>query len=652
MGITEENFEEHILVCLSPSPSNEKIIRTAAKMAEAFKGKFTALFVETPDHNHVLPEDKLRLKENEKLAERLGAACETVYGEDVPYQIAEYARLSKVTKIVLGRSVVVKRGFLRKPTLTEQLTQQAPEIEIHIIPDKNAKGIYHPVKKIKYHLAGNIVKSVGILGGVTILSLLFEQLGFTNENIIMVYILGVLLISAVTSLRVYSLICSIISVFVFNYFFTPPRFSLAYETGYPVTFIVMFLTAFITSTFALRYKEQAGQIAKVAYRTKILFDTNQLISKEKKKEKIITTTAEQIVKLLGRRIVVFDADKDGLTEPSFFGEKTKEERNYDKEKECMVAEWVYLNNHMAGATTDRFPSVAYLYFALRVNDRVYGVVGIEACEQPLDAFEHSILLSVLGECALALENEKNVREKEAAAVLVESEQLRANLLRAISHDLRTPLTSISGNAANLLKNEKKFDDETKNQLYSDIYDDSMWLVNLVENLLSATRIEDGQMKLRILPEVVDDIIDEAVKHIDRRANQHKIIVETGAELLLVKVDARLIVQVIINIVDNAIKYTEENSEIRISVRKCEGMAEIVIADNGRGIPDNEKERIFDKFYCGEHESADNRRSLGLGLYLCKSIVEAHGGKICVMDNQPKGAVFSFTLPLKEVLVYE
>lgn len=647
-----EQKREHILVCLSSSPSNERIIRTAAKMADAFQGKFTALFVETPDFNEASPEDKLRVKENRKLAESLGAVCEVVYGEDVPYQIAEFARLSKITKIVLGKSAAVRKGIFKKTTLTEQLTLHAPEIDIHIIPDKNAKAVYRPKKKRQYHVLDNTLKSIGILSGVTILGILFEYLGFAKENIIMVYIIGVLLISLVTSHKAYSLTSSIISVFVFNYFFTPPRFSMAYEPGYPVTFIVMFVTAFVTSTLALRYKEQAKEISKVAYRTKILFDTNQLISKQKGTDKILTTTAEQIVKLLGRKIVIFAAKEGKLAEPLFYGGEGRSDAMFCEEEEYVAAKWVYENNHQAGATTNRFPDVSYLYLALRVNDRVYGVIGIEAKEKPLDAFEHSILLSILGECALALENEKNAREKEEAAVLVESEKLRADLLRAISHDLRTPLTSISGNAANLLKNEKTFEEETRMQVYSDIYDDSMWLINLVENLLSTTRIEDGEMKLRISPEVVDDIIDEAMKHIDRRTEKHQIVVKSPEELMLVKVDPRLIVQVIINIVDNALKYTKDDSVIRISVGKKDNMAEIEVADNGRGIPDDEKIKIFDKFYCGKHKLADNRRSLGLGLYLCKTIVEAHGGKIWVKDNKPQGAVFVFSLPLEEVEIYE
>ena len=188
-------------------------------------------------------------------------------------------------------------------------------------------------------------------------------------------------------------------------------------------------------------------------------------------------------------------------------------------------------------------------------------------EIPLDPFENSILLSILGECALALENEKNTREKQEAAILAKNEQLRANLLRAISHDLRTPLTAISGNASNLLSNGDSFDNDTKKQLYMDIYDDSMWLINLVENLLAVTRIEEGRLNLHITEDLMEDVITEALHHINRKSEEHHISVESKEEFLLAKMDARLIVQVIINIVDNAIKYTPKNSHIVIRTEK-------------------------------------------------------------------------------------
>ena len=608
--------EEHILVCLSSAPSNEKIVRTAAQMANAFQCAFTALFVETPEFAQMSVENKQRLQENRVLAESLGARTETVYGEEIAYQIAEFARLAGVTQIVLGRSAVTRRKLFGKTPLTEQLIFYAPEIDIHIIPDYQIKkqSTYESVKKPFFRdPLQNILKSVGILFAATILCFIFDGLGFTDANMIMVYILAVLLIAVTTSQRIYSMVSSIASVLIFNFLFTSPRFSFsAYETGYPVTFVVMFLTAFITATMAAQYKEQAKQSAKVAFRTKIVFDTNQMLTKAKDREKILEITSRQLNKLLQRKINIIDVQN--------MSETLSEKAEYHK---------------------------------LQTGDNCYGTVCIEKKEEPLDASENSILQSILGECTLALENQRNAKEKEEAAILAQSEQLRANLLRTISHDLRTPLTSISGNASNLLSNSSSFSEKTKQQIYEDIYDDSLWLISLVENLLSATRIEDGRMQLRTSPEVLSDIVEEALMHVRRKAEKYHISVVSEEELLVVKVDARLIIQVLINLLDNALKYTEEGSEITVSIRKFGSLfAEVSVSDNGPGIPDKDKNEIFEKFYRGENKIADNRRSLGLGLYLCKSIVEAHGGKISVKDHVPKGSVFSFTVPLEEVCLHE
>ena len=287
-----------------------------------------------------------------------------------------------------------------------------------------------------------------------------------------------------------------------------------------------------------------------------------------------------------------------------------------------------------------------------MNQNVYGVVGIAVNGEPLGSFEYSVLLSMLGEGALALENEKNAREKEAAAILAKNEQLRANLLRSISHDLRTPLTSISGNASNLLTSANDFDEATKRQLYADIYDDSMWLINLVENLLSVTRIEEGRMNLNPSAELMDEVIAEALRHINRRSVEHEISVRSSEDFILAHMDARLIVQVVINIVDNAIKYTPAGSHIRIETEKAGAWVVVRIADDGPGISDEAKAQVFDMFYSGANRVADSRRSLGLGLFLCKSIVTAHGGTIAVRDNRPHGTIFEFTLPAEEVELHE
>ncbi|MGN0792996.1 MAG: sensor histidine kinase, partial [Aristaeellaceae bacterium] len=187
---------------------------------------------------------------------------------------------------------------------------------------------------------------------------------------------------------------------------------------------------------------------------------------------------------------------------------------------------------------------------------------------------------------------------------------------------------------------------------TDIYDDSMWLINLVENLLAITRIEDGQVKLRPTVELMDDVVAEALRHINRKSREHTICVSSEEELILARIDAKLIVQVIINLVDNAIKFTPVGSHIDIRIRRLGAFVEVSVADDGPGIEDARKERIFDMFYSGANRIADSRRSLGLGLSLCRSIVTAHGGTITVSDNVPKGTVFTFTLPAGEVELHE
>lgn len=651
--------DEHILVCLSSSPSNPKSIRTAARMAKAFKGSFTALFVETPNFAAMSESDKNRLRSNIHLAEQLGATIETTYGDDAAFQISEFARLSGVSKIVVGRNNARRKHFFSKPTLTERLIADSPNLDVYIIPDKGTPA-YKERKareqKRRFSVT-DLIRSILILIGATLVGFVFDAFGLSEANIITVYILGVLVTAVVTTQQAYSLASSVVSIFVFNFFFTKPRFTLnAYDAGYPTTFVVMFLSALITGSLAAKIKQHAKQSAQTAYRTKVLLDTNQLLQQAKEKDSIITVTANQLTKLLGRDIVFYTAEKGGLSEPVRFPAAEHEKK--DAETDCVsanekaVAAWVFKNNKHAGATTNTLSNAACLYLAVRSKSHVYGVVGIVMGQSLIDSFENSIVLSILGECALAMENEQIAAEKEEAAVLAKNEQLRANLLRSISHDLRTPLTSISGTAGVLLASGQSLSEEKKKQLYNTIYDDSLWLINLVENLLSVTKIEDGTMNLRLTAELMDEVITEALRHINRKSVEHHITVKQSEEFILAKMDARLIIQVIINIVDNAIKYTPKGSSITISTSKAKGRVIVEIADDGPGIPDEAKPRIFDMFYTANTKVADSRRGLGLGLALCKSILNVHGGEITVSDNKPTGTVFRFTLPAEEVTLHE
>lgn len=655
---TEYRTHEHILVCLSSAPSNEKIIRTAARMAGAFRCGFTALFVETKAFQWMNARDKQRLQGNMRLAQQLGASIETVYGDDVAYQIAEFSRLSGVTKIVLGRSGIPHRLLLRKPSLTERLIELTPELDIHIIPDNGVNRLLDTKHREVMHMPSisvlDLLKSAGILVLVTLIGLLFYNFGFTEANIITLYILGVMLISVYTRSSICSFVASIASVLTFNFLFTVPRFTLqAYDSEYPITFLVMFLASLLTGSLASKLKSHAKRSAQVAWRTKLLFETSQNLQRAHTQEEIISVTAKQLLKIFQRDIVVYSIDEKGLLEPEIFlVDEAASPQRYTTPKEREVARWVLSNNKRAGAGTETLPDARCTYLSIRTGERVYGVVGIAASDKPLDSFESSILLSVLGECALALENQKNVEEKEAAAVLAKNEQLRANLLRSISHDLRTPLTSISGNASNLLSNGPLFDAKTKEQMYADIYDDAMWLINLVENLLSVSRLEQGRMNLHLTTELIDEVVAEALRHINRKCAEYHFHVQSSDDYLLAQMDAKLIVQVLINILDNAMKYTPPGSDIEIGWKQEGKFIYISVADNGPGIPDQAKPHIFDMFYSASNQIADSRRSMGLGLALCKSIVNAHGGEIVVSDHKPHGSIFTFSVPAGEVELHE
>lgn len=651
---TAAKASEHILICLSSSPSNAKVIRTAARMAEAFHSSFTALFVETTETKELKGENLKRLRDNLRLAEQLGAQIATVYGDDPAVQIAEYAKVSGITKIVLGRTNHKSTVFLKSKTLVDKLTKLAGDIDVYIIPDtqplykKKASFIHLEDHKFRWT---DLLKVVLITAAATGISFCFYTLGLREANIITVYILGVLLTAIWTNGHLYGALASLLSVISFNFFFTVPRFTLAAnDPDYPVTFLIMLVASVISSTLATRVKKQARQSAQKAYYMELLINSNQKLQQGRDEQEIIQIAAEQVSALLDRPVLYALAMKG--QELSF---QVSPQSEANKQLSAMtpeekgVADWVIKNNKHAGATTNTLSHAHNLYLSVRGNQEVMGVIGVPAkYYPPLEVFEKNLMISILNECGLILERRRLRDEKQKIALETQRERLRSNLLRAISHDLRTPLTSISGNAGVLMEKSIALTEEKKQEIYASIYDDSMWLVDLTENLLSITRIENGTMHLQMNAELIDDVLREAIAHVDRQAARHHIRVNLEDDLLMAKMDARLIVQVIINIVNNAIKYTPEGSHICISAEKEDRMVCIHIADDGPGISDEAKVHLFDMFYTAGIGKADSRRGLGLGLSLCQSIVEAHGGEIFVENNEPHGAVFSFTLPLEEV----
>lgn len=642
---------EHILVCLSPSPSNAKVIRAASHMAAAFKAEFTAAYVEKPGRDTLQDRDAFRLRMNQRLAEQLGAKLITLYGGDVVKQIAEYARISGVSKIVLGKSYTRNHFFSKDINFTDQVTESIPNLEIYLIPDNHIK-LYKNTNKQKsysekFSYLKDILLMISILGFCTLMAYLFRYLGVDEVNIVTIYILGVLLTAMATENQIYNILSSSLSVLCFNIFFTEPINSLAIDQpGYLITFFIMFVSGFITSSLAKKIKNYGEQAVRKAWRTQVLLETSQQIQMASGTDNIVKVVAEQLIRLLDRDIIYYPGSPDEKIKPYIFTVEngSEIEKILGKEEE-IAASWCYNNNKHAGASTSTLSDLNGLYLAVRSPNRVYGVIGICLGNDYLPTVDEEILNAMLNEMAIALEKEKNLEEKTRVQMEMKQEKLRSNLLRSISHDLRTPLTSISGNSSVLLKQEDKLTQEQRKHLYEDIYENSVWLYNLVENLLSVTKIENIELKLQ--PELLEDVIEVAISHMKNKLKNHEVEVKLEQEYMMAWMEAKMIVQVIMNIIDNAVKYTSKGSHILVHAYEENKRIYISIADNGNGITDEEKKRIFDLFYTGESRCYDKSRSMGIGLSLCYSIIEAHGGQLRVYDNIPKGAKFEFDLKAED-----
>ena len=646
--MSHQNIDS-IMVCLSPSPSNIHVIRVASAMLKNKTDHFYALYIS--DTKRALNDsNQQQLDKNIAYAKQLGAEVEIVSSDDIAGEIFKFAKVCKVNKLVIGKNMNMRFDFFRKP-IYQQLLEDIDDINLVIVPVREKRIMNIFTNKSKVTLK-SIVTSILILFICTVVGFVFFEMGFHDSNIIMIYLIGVLLIALTTSNIICSVVSSIASVILFNFYFTLPILSLSfYDSAYLMTFVIMIIVAFLISTLMNKIQLTAASYANMANVSRILLEKNQLLQKQQSVEDIFNCGCKQLSNLFNRDIAYFPIEKSSIQNPILF---PKKENSCCKEflnaNEIGVAKWVAINGKHAGATTRYLSGSKSIYYAVLTDDKIYGVIGIYLGNDVLGSFDKRILLAILSEMAICLDNIKSNEEKNEAIIKVKKEQFRSDLLRSISHDLRTPLTSIYGNADVLLNDNGNLKNDKKNALYKNIYDDSLWLINLVENLLSITRIEDGSVKLRIEPEVIEDVIDESLSHVSKNKDNHKIKVNISDDFLMADMDARLIVQVLINLINNAIKYTENDSTISINAYQIEDYVYIEVCDNGSGIEDKDKDKIFEKFYTVNHSIVDSKKSMGLGLALCKSIVEAHGGVISVKDNHPTGAIFTFSLPATKITI--
>ena len=443
-----------------------------------------------------------------------------------------------------------------------------------------------------------------VLALCTLTSWVFFRLDFVSSNYILTYILGVMYINVFTSGLVYGVVASLFSVMLVNYMFIDPFMQFRIRSDDMVTAVVMLCVSLLCSSLTGRIKVQAAQSERKAYASQVLLEASRSLLGAEDPDTILRITATQLGKLLEHPVCFAPAPE-----------------------------------HIAPGTLILPPPAQTDY---------------RSCPalHEFSTYEHNLALSILDVCSLALEKEASNRARREIEEAARQEQLRANLLRSISHDLRTPLTSISGNALILTEKNPLLTEEKRRELSAAIYEDANWLNHLVENLLSITRMENGQVKLRIQPELIQDIFDDVLTHLDHDAARHTIVTNVADDLLMADMDAQLIEQVLVNLINNAIKYTPEHSRIELFAAPEGKFVRICVTDDGPGIPEESRDKLFDMFYTLGKTRSDGRRGLGLGLALCRSIVAAHGGVIDVQNAAPHGACFRFTLPRTEVTLYE
>ncbi len=415
---------EHILICLSSAPSNAKVIRTAARMAEAFHSGFTALFVQTPETKELSGENLKRLRGNLRLAEQLGAQIATVYGAEPAEQIAEYARVSGVTKIVMGRMNHKQSLLTGKKSLADRLIELT-DLDIYIIPDRQPlykKRVGRRRRSDPSFRWDNTAVMLLSLVIATAVGLGFFAAGFSESNIITVYILGVLLTAVWTGSHIYGAIVSMLSVAAFNFFFTVPRFTFqAYDPSYPVTFLIMLCSSMIASSLASRVKGQARLAAEKSYYTQLLLESSQKFQKGRTQWECLQLAAEQLNRMYGRPILYALNEAGGNLNFRIEPEDETAVLAGLSSEELGVAKWVQKNNKHAGATTNTLPDAKWLFLSVRGTQGVMGIVGIPIVGYSVpDAFEKNLMIAILSECGLSQERIQLLEERNRAELQIQS----------------------------------------------------------------------------------------------------------------------------------------------------------------------------------------------------------------------------------------
>lgn len=490
-----------------------------------------------------------------------------------------------------------------------------------------------------------ILLLIGLIGMTSALGYWFRNMGFPETNIVIVYILSVLLTARLTQGYLYGILASIIATFAFNYFFTAPYYTLSVDdASYIITFIIMTITAIVTSALTSRVKESAREAERRERETRALYSLTKYLSEATDLHEIASVATRVISEAMGCRVACLCMDEKGMPERTFIQQASKEKqilRNVQDPKR--------VKQYMEALNEDYYEGLEFCDWPIRGSEGLLGLMRLpKECARNISESQDHLFCAMLESTALAMDRFRQTTQRMKSNEAMVQERYRGNLLRAISHDLRTPLSGIMGTSEMLM--DMIGSEDPKYNLAHGIYQDAQWLRALVENILNLTRLQEGRLMVNKQVEVVEEIIGSAVNHMSRRHPEYNITVDMPEALLLILMDAKLIEQVLINLLDNATKHSKPENEIKVKVteEKEHNQVRFSVIDNGEGIASADLPRIFQMFYTSDSRRVDVKHGIGLGLTICESIVKAHGGIIEASNRKDvNGAIFSFTLPSKE-----
>lgn len=628
---------ESLLVCVGPGDGGEKIVRSAARLAARLDAPWHAIYVETPRLQRLPEPTRQRILKTLKLAQDLGADTATLPGDDAATTAVDYARSHNLAKMLIGRAQKGHAWWRR--SFADRIGRAAPDLDvIQIAPGEIAAATpiapdtmrpRRPPDWRPYALGAAVCAAAAALA-----SALFPV--FELANIIMVFLLAVVLVSVKFG-RGPAVLATLLSVAAFDFLFVEPRFSFAVgDVQYLFTFVVMLVVALITSHLTTGLHYQARVAMNREQRARALY--------EMAKELSAALLLEQIAEIGGRfvegsfraklALLLADAD-DQLGAPVGAS---------DLAIDAGIAQWAFDHGEAAGAGTDTLPGSAALYLPLRAPMRIRGVLVVQPRDPArlLIPEQRRLLDTFATLIAIAVERVHYVDIAQSTTVQIESERLRNSLLSALSHDLRRPLTTLMGLAEYLTLTKPPLQGEQR-EVADTLQEEARRMTGMVNNLLDMGRLQAGAVRLNKQWQPLEEVVGVALAATRTLLARHRVTVALPAELPLLEFDAVLLERVLFNLLENAGKYTPPGSAIDITAEVKDGAVEIAVADDGPGLPAGMEEEIFEKFTRGQKESSTP--GMGLGLAICRAVVDAHGGRIWAERVASGGARFVFTLPL-------